>query len=439
MRKLWVIAKREYRATVQTKAFIIAIVLMPIMMGGGLGVQMLMEGRVDTGDKKIAVLDLSGRTFATLEQAVEKRNRDDIWDTQRKRQVESKYCLEEVTAKGEDLNAELLALSDRVRKGELFAFIVIPGNILDENMPGGNSAKAVQYYSNQPTYDSVRRWLSRNINDQVVSVRLAKAGIDRGVVEQALAPVSVDNLGLVNRDESGGIKQAEKVNEAIAFGVPIGMIMLMFMSITITAGPLLNSVLEEKMQRIAEVLLGSVAPFELMFGKLIGYAGVSVTLVAVYFSGAYAVLIYYGLASAIPLPLLGWFVVYQIMSVLMFGSIFLALGACCNDVKEAQNLMMPVWLVMCIPMFTLGVVMEHPNSLFSVLLSLFPPCTPMLMILRMAIPPGIAVWEPIVGVLIVLLTTVVSVWAAGRVFRVGFLMQGKPPKLREIARWVVRG
>lgn len=439
MHKLWVIARREYRVTVQTKAFIIAVVLMPILMGGGVGVQVLMEGRVDTGDKKIAVLDLSGRTYATLAQAVEKRNRDDIWDQDRTRQVESKYRLEEVKPQGGNLDAELLALSDRVRREELFAFIVIPGNILDEARPGTSAASAVQYFSNQPTYDYARRWLSRNINDQVVSVRLAKAGIDRAVVEQALAPVSVESLGLLDRDAHGGIKQAERVNEAVTFGVPFGMIMLMFMSITITAGPLLNSVLEEKMQRIAEVLLGSVAPFELMFGKLLGYAGVSITLVAVYFGGGYAVLAHYGLSSAIPLSLLAWFVVYQIMSVLMFGSIFLALGACCNDVKEAQNLMMPVWLVMCIPMFALSVVMQHPNSLFSMLLSLFPPCTPMLMILRMAIPPGIALWEPVVGVVIVLLTMTASVWAAGRVFRVGFLMQGKPPKLREIARWVVRG
>ena len=438
MHKLWVIARREYRATVQTKAFIIAVVLMPIMMGGGIGVQTLMEGRVDIGDKKIAVLDLSGKTFATLQQAVDKRNNVDIIDSETKRQTDSRYLLEEVVPSG-DLNSQLLALSDRVRKKEFFAFIVIPREILDQSNGAAEAKAGVRYYSNQPTYDNIRRWLSRNINDQVVSVRLAKAGIDREVVDQALTPVSVESLGLVERDQSGNIKQAEQVNEGLAFGVPFGMVMLMFMGITITAGPLLNSVLEEKMQRIAEVLLGSVAPFELMFGKLIGYVGVALTLIAVYLGGGYLVLRHYGFASVIPLHLVVWFAVFQALSILMFGSIFLALGACCNDVKEAQNLMMPVWLILCIPMFALSVVLQHPNSTFSILLSLFPPATPMLMIMRMSIPPGISAWEPLVGIVEVLITTAICVWAAGRIFRVGLLMQGKPPKLGEIVRWVARG
>jgi ABC-2 type transport system permease protein len=176
-----------------------------------------------------------------------------------------------------------------------------------------------------------------------------------------------------------------------------------------------------------------------MFGKLLGYVGVAVTLVAFYLSGGFVVLSHYGYTGAIPMHLLAWFVVFQALSILMFGSLFLALGACCNDVKEAQNLMMPVWLLLCIPMFAMSVVVQHPNSLFSILLSMFPPCTPLLMILRMSIPPGIPIWQPLVGVAGTIVTTVICVWAAGRIFRVGLLIQGKPPKITEIMKWVVRG
>ncbi|HVP10693.1 MAG TPA: ABC transporter permease [Phycisphaerae bacterium] len=438
MRKLWVIARREYRATVRTKAFIIAIFLMPVMMGGGIGMQVLMEGRVELGAKKIAVLDPSGKLFQPLQQAAEKRNKEEIYDPQTQRQLQPEYILINVPVAPNNIEAQLLTLSDRVRKGELFAFIVTDPDILEGTSEKPGEAM-VRYYSNQPTYEYVRRWLSGIINDRVISVRLAGAGIDREVVNRALSPVSVENLGLLERGPGGEIKEAAKIDEVITFGVPFGMMMLMFMALSITAGPLLNSVLEEKMQRIAEVLLGSVAPFELMFGKLLGYVGVAVTLVAFYLGGGFVVLNHYGYTHAIPLHMIIWFAVFQALSILMFGSLFLALGACCNDVKEAQNLMMPVWLLLCIPMFAMGVVIQHPNSLFSVVLSLFPPCTPMLMILRMSIPPGVPLWEPLVGATGTLVTMVICVWAAGRIFRVGLLLQGKPPKITEIARWVVRG
>jgi ABC-2 type transport system permease protein len=437
MRKLLIIAKREYKATIRTKTFIIAIILMPVLMTGGIAVQALSEGRVEMGDKRIAVLDRTGKMFDTLREAVEKRNTDEIYDSSG-RQMQPKYVLEEVAVIPDKVDDQLLKLSDRVRKGELFAFIVTSPNLLNGGAAGAASA-TIQYHSNQPTYEYVRRWLSGIINDRVISVRLATAGIDRKVVQQAMTPVSVENLGLLERQASGEIKAAEQVDQVVTFLVPIAMLMLMFMSLSITAGPLLNSVLEEKMQRIAEVLLGSVRPFELMFGKLLGYVGVSVTLVAFYLTGGYIVLRHYGYADVIPPHLLAWFIVYQAMCILMFGSIFLALGACCNDIKEAQNLMMPVWLILCIPMFFMSVILQHPNSPLAVSLSLFPPCTPMLMVLRMAIPPGVPAWQPLVGVAGTLLTTLICVWAAGRIFRIGLLLQGKPPKIIDMARWVIRG
>jgi ABC-2 type transport system permease protein len=206
-----------------------------------------------------------------------------------------------------------------------------------------------------------------------------------------------------------------------------------------TTQPLLNGVLEEKMARIAEVLLGSVPPFQLMLGKLLGYVGVAVTLVAVYLVGGFIVADYFGYADIIPAHLLVWFMVYQCLAILMFGSMFLAIGACCNDIREAQNLMLPVWLILCIPLLTLQLVIEHPDSLFSVLLSLFPPATPLVMVPRMAIPPGAPLWQPVVGVVGTLITTALCVWVSGRIFRIGLLLQGKPPKIREMIRWAVRG
>ncbi len=437
MHKVWVIALREYRATVKTKTFLIMMGLMPVFMLGSVIVQSFMEGRVEVSDKRIGVVDHSGKMLATLQEAVQQRNEQEIFDEESGKQIEPRYQLLEVPPAPASADEQLLELSEQVRDKELFAFIWIDRDIL----AGGSasSGPGLRYYSNRPTYMYIHRWLARIVTDRVTEVRFAEADIDREVVARAMRPVTIEKLGLFSRTESGEIQQAEEVDEGRVFIAAIGLIMLLWMSLVVTVTPMLNSVLEEKMQRIAEVLLGSVPPFDLMFGKLIGYVLVAITLVAVYLVGGYFVADHFGYGDAVPFHLLGWFLVFQSLAIVMFGSMFLAAGSCCNDFKEAQNLVLPIWLPMIVPFFFMRTILEHPDSLFSTLLSLFPPATPMLMILRMSIPPGVALWQPIVGVAGTLLTTLLCVWAAGRVFRVGLLMQAKPPKLTDLVRWAVRG
>jgi ABC-2 type transport system permease protein len=104
--------------------------------------------------------------------------------------------------------------------------------------------------------------------------------------------------------------------------------------------------------------------------------------------------------------------------------------------KETQNMMWPVMILAMVPLFLLGNVLQEPNSALAVSLSFFPLATPMLMILRQSVPPGVPSWQPMLGVVVVLLTTLLCVWAAGRIFRVGILMQGKGAKLGEMLSWV---
>src|SRR5439155_12448769 len=122
--------------------------------------------------------------------------------------------------------------------------------------------------------------------------------------------------------------------QIVHYLMPIGLILLMFMLIMVGATPLMQGVVEEKMQRIAEVLLGSVRPFELMLGKLFGMIGVSLTIAALYLSGSYWAAHRYGFADYLPTSLLIWFLLYQILAVLMYGSLFIAIGAACTDMKE---------------------------------------------------------------------------------------------------------
>jgi ABC-2 type transport system permease protein len=201
----------------------------------------------------------------------------------------------------------------------------------------------------------------------------------------------------------------------------------------------MQCVVEEKQQRISEVLLGSVSPFALMFGKLLGVVAVALTVGIVYATVGYTLAHRYGLTDALSPALLAWFFLFLTLAVLIFASLFIGVGAAASDIKETQSLLMPVMLIAALPMILLPAVLRAPNGIVAVVGSFFPFTAPMIMTARVSVPPGVALWQPVLAVVIVLLTVLGCVWAASRIFRVGLLMQGKGVKLADLARWVIRG
>ena len=439
MRKTLVVALREYLVSVKTKAFLIGLLMMPLMMGGSFIVGALMANRVDTKDKRIAVADYTGRLFDAVDAAAQQRNTTVIFQGEgaARKQILPRFVVERVDVGGVDMQRLSLQLSNRIRKGEIMAFVVIGPNVIDAVKDPGQAT--LNYYSNTPTYMDAMQWISGVLNNQVQQLRLEGAAIDSKVVRQLTQRVPIGNLGLVETDAAGNITNAVETNQLVNFLVPFAMMFLMFMVIMATTTPLLNSTLEEKTQRIAEVLLASIPPFELMAGKLLGIMGVSLTMATVYLNGAYAALHRAGYDQYFPWQSIWWFIGFLSLAVLMYGSIFIAIGAAVSDMKEAQSMMTPVMLLVVSPMFVLQYVLREPASTISLAMSLFPPATPMLMIIRQTIPPGIPVWQPVLGVVLVLLTSLVCVFAAGRIFRVGILMQGKGAKISEMVRWALRG
>jgi len=435
MRKIWVVAAREYMAAVRTKAFIISILAMPVLMGGGIVAQALLKDQVDTTDKRIAVLDRSSVLTDLLTQAAEVRNAEQIRDPNTGEKKKPAYIIESIEFSEDDPSAQRLALSDRIRENDLHAFVEVTGDLIVEP-----EQARIAYHSQRTAMDDVHEWVAQVANAGLRELRIAATKLDPDTIKQVTAWVNVEGLGLVSVDEATGeVTQATRGNELGEVIIPLIIMMLMFMMIMIGATPLINSVLEEKMQRIAEVLLGSVTPFQLMMGKLIGTVGVSITVVAIYVIGAAFAADRTGIADQIPFDILPWFFAYQVIAILMFGALFIAIGSACNDLKEAQSLMMPVWILICIPMFVWIQVVKEPLSSFATGLSLFPPCTPMLMLIRQSTPVVIPAWQPWVGLAGVLVFTLLSVWVAGRIFRVGILMQGNPPRISELARWAIRG
>jgi ABC-2 type transport system permease protein len=288
--------------------------------------------------------------------------------------------------------------------------------------------------------DSMREWLGWPVNVQLRKARIAEAGVDETAIEEMLIWIGVEPRGLATVDEgTGEVKTARRSGEGEAVGIPAIMAMLMFMMIMMGAMPLLQAVMEEKNHRIAEVILATVRPFDFMLGKIIGGIGVSLTASSVYVIGGIFAVRHFGLGQYIPYDLLPWFFVYMLAAIVLNGSVLAALGSACNDPKDAQSLTLPGMVPIMIPMFVLFPVIKEPQGVLATALSLIPPFTPMLMILRQSTPGGVPAWQPWVGLAGVLLFATFAVWAGGRLFRVGILMQGTPPKFSTIIRWALRG
>jgi len=302
------------------------------------------------------------------------------------------------------------------------------------------AASQIAYHAKGAAMDELRGWLNNSINNHLRITRMAEAGVEKSNADNILRWINVDGLGLVSVDtETGEIKKAKRSSEVNEILTPIILFFMMFMMVMMGAMPLLQSVMEEKTQRIAEVMLGSVKPVEFMAGKILGGVCVSLTASSVYVITGIIALNLTGLEELIPYKILPWFFTFMLLNIIMMGSIFAALGSTCNDPKDAQNISFPAMIPIMIPMFLLMPVLQEPTSSFATWTSMFPPFTPMLMLLRLSSPAGIPMWQPWIGLMGTLGLTLLSVWAAGRIFRIGIPMQGKPPKLSLLLRWAIRG
>jgi len=449
MRKVWVVARREYRAAVRTKAFVVSIVLMPALMFGSIGVQALFKKLEDTGEKTFAVVDRTGGELAAaLAAAADQYNRHLATDPESGRQVASRYRIEVVRAsdpESEAVAAQRYELSQRVARGELEGIVEIGPKVFEvrgnpfQQKDKVDDASAVRFQAKKPTQRQFTAWAEQALNAEIRSRRFRDRGMDPAAVAAAEEPVPLKYHALTKRTPAGTYEDAAEGAQLANFFLPAVLIGLMFMVVMVGATPAMHGVVEEKGQRIAEVLLGSVSPFELMAGKLLGLVGVSLTMAAVYLAGGYVVAHRYGVADLLSPALMAWFVVFLVLALLIYGSLFIAVGAAAGDVKDTQTLLMPVMVVACLPLFALGPVLQDPNGPIAVACSWFPFATPFLLVARQSVPPGVPAAQMAGGIVLVLVTTLGCVWAAGRIFRVGLLMQGKGAKFGDLLRWVVRG
>jgi ABC-2 type transport system permease protein len=473
MKKIIRIAMRDYLATVRTKSFLIGLILIPLLLVGGGGMIgvltafMMVHG--DTEDKRFAVVDRTQgeMIFPLLEDAARRRNENQITNKSGKR-LRAPFILERIAPSADNPEATVqqrFELSEAVLRGDYFGFLEIGPDVcrppvsdkpppLPTITPGQSPFKnlhkqvlestsdadrsSLRYQTERITYQEFPIWIEEVANQAILRQRWLDAGMPADKLP-SLRPITLQSEGLTRRDEDGTLRDAPLAHQLAGHLLPGALVFLMFMSVMIGTGPAMQNVVEEKMQRISEVLLGSVDPFQLMMGKLLGLTAVSLTISVVYLTAAFVGGAFSGMLEFLPVPVLAWFVPYQILALMMYGSLSLAIGAAAKDIKGTQPYIFPVAMLATLPMLFLVPVMQNPNGTFAIILSFFPFASPMLMTARLAVPPGVAWWQPVAAIIPMALTTFACVYVAGRVFRVGILMQGKGASVGDLMRWVVSG
>lgn len=433
MGKILAVASSEYQRVVLTKSFLLSL-LFPFVIYGGVFLAALVFGdKTDLRDRKVLIADQTGQLVEPLIAANERRNRSEAV-VEAGKQVGPRFVIE---AYGESPLPErkelIVELSDQVRSGEIFAFVVIGRDYI---FVEGGQHDFLHYFSDSPTFTRLPDWLFRNLKEVVEEKRFEEAGLDRREINLLTSHNGLERFTLAEVDDKGNLVEPREENEVAAFLIPFGLVMLIFVSIQMTTPILLNSVIEEKMQRIAEVLLSSITPLQLMWGKLIAGVGVGLTFSAVYILSLSMTLGFFEKAQWIPEGTFLWFFIFLLLGMLTFGSLFAGVSAGCQDLKDSQNFAGTIVLILIVPMMLSIVLVESPDSPFATTLSLIPPFSVMTMMVRVAVSPGPPEWQIALALVLNLLFAAVVVWGSSRIFRIGILSQGKAPTWRELLRWI---
>lgn len=450
MHKILVVAWREYRAAVRSKAFLITIILMPVLMLGSVAVQALLRKLEDRQPKTYAVIDRSPGKFV-LTHLLQEKDKHNLLvaDPRLADLLGPAFDLQEIPpspADPEEIARQRYDVSRQIEQGKYEALVEIGPEVLEvfEGIPDPDAvddAVSVRFQTKNPLQGNrFLRWVRKEIDQAVVQKRFEERGVSRAEVRRLQRPVVIRTRALTRLDPNTGTPvDAPDESRFVNLFLPGVLIALMFMIIMVGATPAMQGIVEEKGQRIVEVLLGSVTPFQLMAGKLLGVLGTSLTMALVYLAGGLFIAWRFGLADILSLPMVLWFLAMLVLALMLFGSLFLAVGAAASDIKDTQTLLMPLMLIACLPFFAMGTIMQDPSGTVATVLSFFPFSTPMLLVARESVPPGVPLWEKAAAVAGVLATTLLCVWAAGRIFRIGILAQGKRAGLADLVRWILRG
>lgn len=324
-------------------------------------------------------------------------------------------------------------LKQRIEQGKLFAYFVIGRSPTE-------SVDDFEYVSNNVTDNSLRQWYATAATKVVQDLRIKTAGIDPALAKRIQEQVRFREQKIGEGGQQEDVKAGDKAQK----WAPVVFVYLLWIAVFTAAQMLLTNTVEEKSNRIIEVLLSSVSPLQLMSGKIWGIAATGMTIV-----GSWVLCAMLGvwltpkLLSGMDISLLdvvgnplylGSFLAYFLAGYLLYAAILVGIGSVCNSLKEAQNLLQPVFLLLIVPLVSMMFVVQEPNGTVARVLSFIPLFTPFTMMNRAGGPPEL--WEYVATSALLLASVWLAFHAAGKIFRVGVLMTGNPPRLKEILGWL---
>jgi ABC-type Na+ efflux pump permease subunit len=443
MSKVWLIAAREFVATVFTKGFIIGLLVVPVVgaIMALVGPQLfgnrnfLIEGQVAIIDPTGVVARRAGEGMAERRSeigltAIVDRARAGGADNMIVDAIGSMTRLTLVErSPGADVEREKLWLNEEEPgAAPHVALIVVHSNAVSPSA-GQTTFGRYDLYVPPRQDDRIEIVVQSVMRDAIIGARVAARGLDRD------ERTSLTTLPRVTSVTIGADGERDTVF-GVGFIVPIVFMSLLIIGVMFAGQGMLTTTVEEKSNRVIEVLLSAVSPVELMGGKLLGHMGISLLAMSLYLGMGLTVLAAFSLFGELDLLLIVYLLIFFFIAFFTIGSLMMAIGAAVNDMREAQSLMMPLMFVMIVPWILWMPIVRDPSSTLAVIVSFVPPLNSFGMLLRVASSTPPPAWQVWLSIAIGAAGAYGSLWVAAKVFRVGLLMFGKPPDLKTLIRWV---
>lgn len=418
MSNFWPIFKREYMTRIRSKGFWISTALFPILTLVVTVVPSRLAMKSKGEATPVRVVDAVGDFYPVLEQVVAEAERPKDSPPL----VLEKPAGRRLATIGEELN--VLAES-----GAIQGYVIIDRKSIED----GN----VLFLARSPSTALAGDYLPGIFAQSIRRYRLERLGLAGQKVEQAVGPIDF-NVEKATNDPK------KKQSGMTALYMSLGMVMFIYFALLFYGVYVLRGVLEEKSNRIVEVIISTVRPFDLMLGKILGIGSVGLTQIAIWATTALlatspqiAALMSISSENRLKLDpaMLIFFPVYFVLGYFLFATIYAGIGSMFNSEEDAQQLVSVATMLLVVPMIVMTPVIKNPSGTLAVVLSLIPFFSPILMYLRIAIqmPP---MWQIALSIVIMIATTAFLTWIVAKIYRVGILMYGKKPTIPEMVRWL---
>ncbi len=434
MHKLWAVMRREFNSRVRTRRFVVTTVLGPAFMAALVLLPALLAMR-ETSERTIMVLSASesdlGNTIATVLRMRAPEN-----FTIRSHQTSAQQL-----AAARDSLIRLIDPADQgtVEGEPIDGLLVAPSEVLETD--------TLYYYGSNVSSPSVMRVVNSSVREALIAERLALSGVNLSVVQQASRPFELETEKVTEGRLTGESGES-------SFALAYAMSLILYMALLLYGVQVMGAVIEEKQNRINEVLVSSLRPVELLLGKVLGVGSAGLLQIAIW-AGAFLLLSNFRVEIAgalgvpaetvrtiqipgLPLDLLVVFLLFFLLGFFLYASAYAAVGASCNSLQETQQSSMPVTLLIVVGFFAVFSLINDPGGSMAQILTFVPFFAPLIVPVRYSLNP-IPLPELLAAIAVTVLGVLAVAWFAGRIYRVGILAHGKKPKLKELLNWVRAG